>query len=536
MVGLLNRFKRVDLHWNVTYESLGLTESRESSMKTNTGQNRLDMAYRDLEKFLKHRVTQTPMHRMAYSRDWSPRQDCAADFPDIVVIPKTTEEMVRIAQIAYQYEIPIVPFGGGTGMGGGTVAWQGGIMVETKGMNQVMEIDEENMTATVQTGMTIWELNENLSKKGLWFPHQPESKRSCTIGASIGCDSDSTFGVRYGKIKDYLTNAVIVTGRAEAVRVGQRKVSFSSTGYKLLDLLVGSEGTLGVVTEATLRILPLPQSRQIRGYFFRSLNEAAKGLERVLASGLTVESAHINCRHRLHFYTHTYREKFGREPNVPEWAEVILFLSFAGDKEIVDFTVATATQIIAKGYPSQPIEEKELVEGWWDSKHRLEFIPFKQKWPDSQRQKKFGSADLGLPIGRLDEGYRHYIEIAKKWDQEILGMTVYNESPNKVTASISFAVFVDDSNAESVNKFYQYVKDMSEMAVALEGTMSTYIGDGDRLGGFNQLEHGVSLDYMRRIKEIFDPKDIMNPGKKFESRWIKGNDDENGRESIRLQG
>jgi len=480
----------------------------------------MQRAFEEMERLFKDRVTQSPVHRMAYSRDWSPRQNNASDLPDIVVVPKTTEEVVHIAQIALRYEIPIVPFGGGTGMGGGVTAWKGGIMVETKGMNQVLEIDEENLAVTVQTGITIWELNEILAQRGLWLPHQPESKRSCTIGASIGCDNDSTFGLRYGKIRDCLTNAVIVTGRAEAVRVGQRKCSFSSTGYKLLDLLVGSEGTLGVMTEATLRIIPVPKTRQVSGYFFRSLNEAAKGLERVLAAGLAVESAHLNCRHRLHFYTHSYREKFGREPKVPDWAETILFVSFAGDEQVVSFNVDRATRIFGEHYHGQLIEEKEIVEGWWDSKHRLEFIPFKQKWPDSQRQKKFGSADVGLPIGRLDEGYQHYIEIAKKWGQDILGMTVYNESPNKTTASISFAVFVDDSNEETVKRFYHYVREMSEMAIRLEGTMSSYIGDGDRLGGFNQLEHGLSLDYMRRIKEAFDPKNIMNPGKKFESRWI----------------
>ena len=480
----------------------------------------MQKAFEEMERLFKDRVTQSPVHRMAYSRDWSPRQNNASDLPDIVVVPKTTEEVVHIAQIALRYEIPIVPFGGGTGMGGGVTAWKGGIMVETKGMNQVLEIDEENLAVTVQTGITIWELNEILAQRGLWLPHQPESKRSCTIGASIGCDNDSTFGLRYGKIRDCLTNAVIVTGRAEAVRVGQRKCSFSSTGYKLLDLLVGSEGTLGVMTEATLRIIPVPKTRQVSGYFFRSLNEAAKGLERVLAAGLAVESAHLNCRHRLHFYTHSYREKFGREPKVPDWAETILFVSFAGDEQVVSFNVDRATRIFGEHYHGQLIEEKEIVEGWWDSKHRLEFIPFKQKWPDSQRQKKFGSADVGLPIGRLDEGYQHYIEIAKKWGQDILGMTVYNESPNKTTASISFAVFVDDSSEETVKRFYHYVREMSEMAVRLEGTMSSYIGDGDRLGGFNQLEHGLSFEYMRRIKEVFDPKNIMNPGKKFESRWL----------------
>jgi len=489
-------------------------------MQTIAKKEIINKAFEELEKYFGGRVTQSYTHRMAYSRDWSPRQSSGADFPDIVVIPKTTEEMAHIAQVAYKYEIPIVPYGGGTGMGGGVTAWKGGIMVETKGMNQVLEVDETNFAVTVQAGITIWELNETLARHGLWLPHQPESKRSCTIGASIGCDNDSTFGLRYGKIRECLTNAVIVTGRAEAVRVGQRKSSFSSTGYKLLDLLIGSEGTLGVITEATLRILPIPRSRQVKGYFFRSLNESAKGLERLLSAGLGIESAHINCRHRLHFYTHTYREKFGREPNVPDWAEVILFLSFAGDEKVVDFNIDRATQILMEEFRAHLVQEKEMVEGWWDSKHRLEFIPFKQKWPDSQRQKKFGAADVGLPIGRLDEGYRHYIEIAKKWDQEILGMTVYNESPNKTTASVSFAVFVDDSNTESVNRFYQYVREMSEMAVQLEGTMSSYIGDGDRLGGFNQLEHGISFEYMRRIKEVFDPKNIMNPGKKFESRWI----------------
>jgi FAD/FMN-containing dehydrogenase len=490
-------------------------------METMSKKEILGKASEELEKFLKERVTQSFTHRMAYSRDWSPRERHAVDLPDIVVVPRETEEMVRIAQIALQYGIPIVPFGGGTGMGGGTAAWKGGIMVETKGMNRVLEVDEKNFAVTVQTGITIWELNEVLARQGLWLPHQPESKRSCTIGASIACDNDSTFGLRYGKIKDCLTNAVIVTGRAEAVRVGQRKSSFSSTGYKLLDLLIGSEGTLGVITEATLRILPLPSSRQVQGYFFRSLNESAKALERLLSAGLTIESAHINCRHRLHFYTHTYRQKFGREPNVPEWAEAILFLSFSGDEAVISFNMEKVLQILSEEFHAQRIEEREMVEGWWDSKHRLEFIPFKQKWPDSQRQKKFGSADVGLPIGRLDEGYQHYVETAKKWDQEILGMTVYNESPNKATASISFAVFVDDSTTESVKRFYHYVKEMSEMAVRLEGTMSSYIGDGDRLGGFSQFEHGLSHKYMRRIKEVFDPQDIMNPGKKFESRWIR---------------
>ena len=486
-----------------------------------TDKEKLAAALADLQAFLGDRATDAPLHRMAYSRDWSPRFRDMTDLPDLVVVPHDTDEVVRIVRVALQYELPVIPFAGGTGMGGGVVAWKGGIMVETKGMNQVLEIDPDNMSVTVQTGITIWELNEHLARYGLWLPHQPESKRACTIGAAIGCDNDSTFGVRYGKILDCLTNAVVVTGRGEAVRLGHRKASFSSTGYNLMHLLVAAEGTLGVVTEATLRVVTLPKTRQVRGWVFPTLIDGARALERILASGLSVESAHLNCRRRLHFYTHAYRQKYGKEPEIPDWAESILFLSFGGDPDVVEFSLKKARSILEGEYGADLVREQEMVEGYWDSKHRLAFIPFKQKWPDSQREKKFGAADVGVPMGRLEEMYHAFLELSAKYHQDILGMTVYNESPNKVSPSISFAVFVDDSSEENVREFYGYVREMSLKAVELEGTMSTYIGDGDRLGGFSEHEHGLSYQYMRDLKALFDPKNIMNPGKKFESRWIK---------------
>ena len=483
-------------------------------------QKSLDRAFQELQSVLGDRATRDVTHRIGYSRDWSPRHRSHVDLPDIVVVPRTTDEVVEIVRIAHRHRIPVVPFAGGTGMGGGVAAWKGGIAIETKSLNQVLELDEANMMVTVQAGITIWGLNEEMARRGLWFPHQPESKRACTIGATIGCDNDSTFALRYGKILDVLSNVVMVTGEGEAVRFGRRKAAFTSSGYKLLDLIVGSEGTLGVLTEATLRVFPLPETRLVRGFVCRSLEDGIRSLERLMSSGLGIESAHMNCRQRLHFYTHAYREKYQREPEIPDWAEAILFLSFAGDKEVVDFSLDRASRILLDEFAAEGVKEQEMVDGWWASKHSLDFIPFRQKWPDSQRKKKFGAADIGLPIGRVQEAYQGFLEIASRCEQDILGMTVYNESPNKPTASISFAVFVDDSTEESVANFYQYVKVMSAMAVEMEGTMSSYIGDGDRLGGFNELEHGESYAYMKRIKEMFDPAGIFNPGKKFESRWI----------------
>ncbi|HUW95599.1 MAG TPA: FAD-binding oxidoreductase, partial [Anaerolineae bacterium] len=189
-------------------------------------QETLDQAFEELEAKLGERATRDKTHRLGYSRDWSPRHRSHVDLPDIVVVPQTTDEVVEIVKIAHRHRIPIVPFAGGTGMGGGVASWKGGIAVETKSLNQLLELDEANMMVTVQAGMTIWDLNEALERHGLWFPHQPESKRACTIGASIGCDNDSTFGLRYGKILDVLSNVVMVTGEGEAVRFGRRKAAF----------------------------------------------------------------------------------------------------------------------------------------------------------------------------------------------------------------------------------------------------------------------------------------------------------------------
>lgn len=475
----------------------------------------LAAVYDELKALLGERATTEPFHRLAYSRDWSPRPATEDHLPQIVVIPHTTDEVAAIVRLAYAHSVPVTPFAGGTGMGGGCIPLQGGILVDTKGLQQILELDQDNLTVTTQTGITIHKLNEELAKHGLWFPHQPESKRASTVGAAIGCDNDSTFGIRYGKILEVLSNLVVVTGTGEVLRVGWRKASVSSTGYKLLPLFVGSEGTLGVVTEATLRIYAIPATREVRGYVCRSLADGLAATERLLNAGLAIDSAHLNCRARLHFYTHTYRQQHGHEPDVPAWAEAVLFVSFAGDQDVVQFSLAKAQAILSGEYHAEEIKEREIVDSWWASKHLVEFIPFKQKWPDSQRQKKFGAADLGLPFGRIEEAYHRFLDIAARWEQDVLGMTVYNESPNKVSPSISFAVFVDDTTPESAAKFHGYLREMSTMAVEMEGTMSSYIGDGDRLVGLNALEHGPSLAYMRRIKAMFDPKGIMNPGKKF---------------------
>jgi FAD/FMN-containing dehydrogenase len=463
-------------------------------------------------------IYEQKIHRMAYSRDWSPREDKDTSLPEVVVRPRTTEQAAKIVTIANKYRLPVTPMGGLTGMGGGAVPIYGGLAFETKGMNKIIEIDKENMMVTVQAGITIWDLNQALAKEGLYFPHEPESKKACTIGASIGCNNDSTFGIRHGRMVDHLSNAVIVTGEGKVVRLGRRKALCSNSGYQLNWLLVGSEGTLGIICEATLKVIPLQKTRLVDMIVFPSLHEAMNAIRDILHAGLALESAHINCKHRLRFYTHSYREKYGHEPEIPDWAEALLGISFASAEEtdeVVRFSREYALRICERN-KGQLVKEKEITDGWWASKHTVEFTPFKQKWPDSQREKKFGAVDCGIPIGRIETAYEKFLALAKKYNQQILGMCVYHERPNRLSPSISFAVFVDDKDPQNVQGFYQYVREMSEEAIRLEGTSATYIGDSEfKTPWIGEVEHQESYDYMLKIKQAFDPNGIMNPGKKF---------------------
>jgi FAD/FMN-containing dehydrogenase len=244
------------------------------------------------------------------------------------------------------------------------------------------------------------------------------------------------------------------------------------------------------------------------------MGAAVDYLSRLLKAGLCIEAAHINCKRRLKFYTHSYRQKFGKDPEIPSWAEALLAIAFAGDQDVVESQRNTALRL-SKEFEGQLVEEREIVDAWWASKYTLDFEPFKQKWPDSQKQKKFGAADPGVPVGRLEEFYHKFISTAEKHGLEIIGMNAYLEHPNSIGFSLSCAVFVDYRSADEVRRFREFHDELSQLAVAFEGTMSTFMSDTYQKAPYMELEHGASLKYMREVKRLFDPKGILNPGKKF---------------------
>ncbi len=463
------------------------------------------------------RVLDADFDRFSYSSDFSPMGPGEEVVPDVVVLPRGTDDVVRVVEVARRHGVPVTPAGGMTGMLGGALAIRGGILLATHSMGEVLEIDVPNQTVRVQAGATLQSVNDALEPHGLWLPHLPESKWSATVGSSIASDNDSTFGMRHGKILQPLLSVRVVDGHGRAVEFGHRKARFTSSGYKVKDLFVGAEGTLGIVTEATLKVEPLPPFRRVEMIVLPSLTKAVELIDHCLRSGIWLEAAHINCRQRLKFYTHAYKVKHGHEPEVPDWAGALFAFSIAGEREVVDFS---ADWVLRKGegaFGGKVVAERDIVDSWWTSKHTLEFEPFQQKWPASQREMQFGAADVGVPMGALERFYEEaFLPLIDKHGLRILGMNAYLEHPGSIGFSLSCAVFVDYHDQRQVDAFRAFVVDMAREAIALGGTSTTYMSDTYVKIATMREEAGDALPYYRAIKELFDPQYILGTGKKWD--------------------
>ena len=413
-------------------------------------------------------------------------------------------------------------------MAGGSVA-RCGILLDTRKMNRILEIDEKNLTVTAQAGIPIQTLNETLVEKGYWIPLDPESKATTTIGTNIVLRSDSTFGIRYGKVEQWLCSCKIVTGRGDVIDVGHNKTLISSSGYHLHWLIISSEGSLGIVTEATLRIIPRPPMRM---WALTRVPSLEKGIECVIEAhrrGIFPESVNILDKERLKNYSPP-----GSTAKIEE-GFFGLGYSFSGSEDVVSWSMEKMIEIIKeKDGDYVAVGSKDIVEAsndWWDHKHVVIEPPelqyeskdgleerglkeFEQNWPILQRKKRFGAAGMSLPIGRIPDAYNCFHKIAEECQLEIFGMNVYFQLPNATHVSISFAVKVG-KETEEVDNFYKYHCEMSKLAVRLEGSMSAYPGDGEVTSLLNKIEHKEARKYMCEVKRIFDPYNILNPGKKF---------------------
>jgi glycolate oxidase len=218
--------------------------------------------------------------RLVYSYDATPQFQ---SLPDAVIAPRNTLEVSRVVKICNEHRIPIVPRGSGTNLCADTCPVEGGIVLVFKHMNKILEIDEENLTVTVQPGVITLDLMNAVEAKGLFYPPDPSSMKISTIGGNINENSGGLRGLKYGVTRDYVMGLEVVLANGEIIRTGG-KLAKDVAGYDLTRLFVGSEGTLGVITEATLKLIPMPETKKTMLALYEDLEAAARSVSKIIAN------------------------------------------------------------------------------------------------------------------------------------------------------------------------------------------------------------------------------------------------------------
>ena len=414
--------------------------------------------------------------------------------PDLVVYPETTEEVVGIVDRCRARGVPIIPFGAGTSLEGHVAALHGGVCVDLTRMSRILRVDVEDMDASVEAGVTRKQLDARLRPEGVFFPVDPGA--DATIGGMVATGATGTTTVRYGGVRENVLSLTVVTAQGRVVRTGSRARK-SSAGYDLTRLFVGSEGTLGVVTEATLRIYPTPEAISAAVCSFPSLEDAVDCVIRTIQIGVPVA--------RIELLDEVQLDALNRRAGLAYPVAPTLFLEFHGTKSGV-LEQATEVQEIAtelgSGDFAWATDEKERRR-LWEARHTayeaaLALRPGAKGFP----------TDVCVPISRLAQCIA---ETRRDVDQAGLLAPIVGHVGD---GNFHVAFIVDPDDQDELRRVEDVNARMVSRAIALGGTCSGEHGVGYGKARFLELEHGAEgVELMRSIKAALDPDNIMNPGK-----------------------
>ena len=416
--------------------------------------------------------------------------------PDVVVWPLRTEEISQILKLANGKRIPVTPWGAGTSLEGNPIPVEGGIVLDLQQMNHILELRTEDLQVRVEAGLIYKELNQYLSRYGLFFP--PDPGASATIGGMVGNNASGIRTIKYGATKDFILNMVIVLPSGETIRAGTNAIK-SSSGYDLCRLFVGSEGTLGIVTEATLRLIGLPAEYMAALAQFHPIREATDTVSQIMRSGLYPAA--------LEFLDIPTVQAVSRHKKLGLEEKPTLFIEFHG-------TSATGLR-----------EELEMVKEICAENHSLRFdsgIGREERnrlWEaryevrESIRVNNPGLyplvIDTAVPISKYSDMVQWGQKILEK--RNLKGYAFGHAGSGNLHMEI---LGIPEEKAQ-----WQNVREAEEEIVSFAlqcgGTATGEHGVGIGKSKFMKREHGESLKLMRQIKELLDPNGIMNPGKIF---------------------
>ncbi len=419
--------------------------------------------------------------------------------PDVVVRPKTIEQVQKVVQYANAERIPIIPRGAGSGMSGHAVPIDGGIVLDMKGMNRILEIKPEDMYCRVEPGVVDDDLNRALKPFGMFYPPSPASSRIATIGGEIGNNASGIRSVKYGATRDYVLGMKVIFGDGSLVNLGAT-TRVEAAGYQIHRLIVGSEGTLGIVVEATMKFIPLPKFRCLGMATFEKLEYAGDAIADIIASG--AEPSMLELMDDVAIKAVNTTSKIG----LPDVEAIVFFEADGKAKEAVDYEMQKMKTICEK-------HNGKVTAMSYDEKERAKIYAGRKKLFPSLSRYKEGlvctslADDMAVPYSKMAECARKIHEVAEKYG---VIMTAYGHCGSGVMHT---KILMDPTKKEQWEAAKRAVEEIYDYVHSVHGITSGEHGIAISKAPSWKKARKDLLPIMRKIKQALDPNNILNPHK-----------------------
>ncbi|MBW2102540.1 MAG: FAD-binding protein [Deltaproteobacteria bacterium] len=410
--------------------------------------------------------------------------------------PQSTEQVSGVLELACKWEVPVIPRGAGTGLSGMAVPARGGIVLDLTRMNRILRISVEDRLAVVQPGVVYAALEKALAPLGFFFPPDPASGMVSTLGGNVATNAGGVKGAKYGTTRDYVLGLQVVLPDGRIMRTGSRAMK-SVSGYDLTRLFVGSEGTLGVVTEITLKINPRPPVTSTALATFDDLEDAGRAVTQIMNSGIVPSVLEILGKETIAAINQN------TDLDLPEVDAMLLAEADGYTRAETDFQIERVLEVFRRNSPREvkkAKDEDEAAQLWKARKSAYAVL--------ARIKTHFVLEDVTVPMGNVTALLRGIREIARKYDIQIA--TFGHAGDGNLHPQILY----DGYDPDQVRRMEAASADLFRLAVSLDGTLSGEHGIGLSKAPYMTLEHDpVAMDVMRGIKRMLDPCNILNPGK-----------------------
>lgn len=452
----------------------------------------------DLKKSLSScNVLETLEERYAYAQDATNIKEIK-NLPDVVVFVENIEQVQNVVKLANKYKTPIICRGAGTNVVGACSTEHGGIILNFSKMNKILEINRENMTARVQSGVVLGDLQKAVESFGLFYPPDPSNLAVSTIGGSIAQSSGGAKSFKYGTTKDYVIDMKVVMANGEILQTGSNTIK-NATGYNLNTLFVGSEGTLGIVIEATIKLIPKPESKKVLMAYFDTVKTAVSAVNKIIEHRIFPATIDFMDKNAIQTV-----EKF-YPANLLTDKEAALIIEIDGFECSMDYQEKIIVDILNSSDASaiQASHNEEEYNRIWTARRSSMGACAKMK-------PNVTTDDVIVPRENLEKLVLGIREICEKYNLAVCMVGHVGDG------SVHPQIPIDYSDENEYQRYKLAKAEIYDLTAKLDGILSGEHGVGSlKREHISKVVNSVALDYMRQIKKTFDPNNILNPYKIF---------------------